>query len=182
MSNQGWSAGEENQGVFSGTQNDNPTSSGVVLQERSPSPAPSKQTQQQTAVRSTTPDGTVVAADVAIRDSNGNAISQSNPLPISGTISVSLDSAKTPTVLNITADTITEYTISLPQTTKKFSIKTRNHSSFSMSYTLGGTGTNFISVGMGSSYNEEGLQLLAPLSVSVKPNKTSEIIEVLYWQ
>jgi hypothetical protein len=51
-----------------------------------------------------------------------------------------------------------------------------------MSYTISGTSTNFISVGMGSSYYEEGLQLINPLSIYIKPNKPNEIIEVLYWQ
>jgi hypothetical protein len=123
-----------------------------------------------------------VAADVSIHDADGNAFSEDNPLPISGTISVVIDGAEIPTILNIVAATATEYAIPFPKPTKKFTIRMRNYSSFSVSYTLGGTVTNFVSVGMGSSYNEEGLQLSNPLSVYVKPNKTNEIIEVLYWQ
>lgn len=101
-SNQGWSAGEENNGVFSATQNDNPTSSGVVLQERAPTPAPALQKMQQTAVRGTDP-ATVVAADVSLHDSLGNAISTANPLPVVltdgsiniGTINANLEVALT---------------------------------------------------------------------------------------
>jgi len=83
VANQGWSAGENNDGVYDPDQNDTVSSAGVVLQERSPSPAPSKQTQQQTAVRGTEGSNTnVVSADVSIHDGSGNAYNLANPLPV----------------------------------------------------------------------------------------------------
>ena len=137
---------------------------------------------EQEVERNTYEEEPVVARRVILVDPLGNSIDDDNPLPIDGTISVALDSAKTPTILNITALTATEYMILFPQPTKKFAIRTRNYSSFKMSYIPGGTNTTFISIGMGSSYNEEGLQLLNPLPIYIKPNKPNEIIEVLYWQ
>lgn len=137
---------------------------------------------EQEVERNTYEEEPTVARRVLLVDPLGVSIDDSNPLPIEGTISVSLDSAKTPTILNIVAVTTTEYLILLPKPTKKFLIRTRNHSSFNLSYAPGGTSTNFLSIGMGCFYNEDGLQLLNPLPVYVKPNKPNETIEVLYWQ
>ncbi len=65
--------------------------------------------------RNTYEEEPVVARRVLLVDPLGNSIDDGNPLPIDGTISVSLDSAKVPTILNIIAVTATEYTISFPQ-------------------------------------------------------------------
>jgi hypothetical protein len=137
---------------------------------------------EQEVERNTYEEEPVVARRVVLVDALGEKIDDDNPLPIDGTISVALDSAKVPTIINVTALTATEYVVVLPQPTKKFLIRTRNHSSFKISYTSGATNINFISIGMGCLYNEEGLQLLNPLPVYVRPNKPNEIIEVLYWQ
>lgn len=107
MGNQGWSAGENTDGVFNPDQNDTVSSAGVVLQERSPAPAPSKQTQQQTAVRGTDGSNTnVVSADVSIHDGSGNAYTLANPLPVfvtsaaGGSTPIFTESAGTLTSLN----------------------------------------------------------------------------------
>lgn len=56
-----------------------PDSVGLVLQERGSAASPTTQTQQPTAIRGTN-DTNVVAADVAIRDHDGNKFNQANPL------------------------------------------------------------------------------------------------------
>jgi len=68
-------------GVYNVTLNTEPSSSGLVAQERNAAAAPERQNQQVTAVRGTT-DATVVALDVALRDSSGEAIDASNPIAV----------------------------------------------------------------------------------------------------
>lgn len=67
-------------GIYDATNNTDPSQVGLVALVRNASPADSQQTQRLTAVTST--DTTVRALDVALRDSAGDALSTTNPLPV----------------------------------------------------------------------------------------------------
>jgi len=68
-------------GDYDGTTNTRPSSQGVILHDRVATPAQADQNFRPTGVASS--DGSnAKAADVAIRDENGNAFTTSNPLPV----------------------------------------------------------------------------------------------------
>lgn len=86
-----------------------------------------------------------------------------------------------PTILNISATTLGEYTISIPAQTKRVLIKTRKSSTFHLAFVAGQTSTNYLTINAGCTYEEQGISLAALTSFYVSPQKPNEIIEVLYW-
>jgi len=69
-------------GVYDGTSNTEPANIGLVTQERNAAASDTRQTEQLTGKRGTV-DTTVVALDVSLHDEDGNAYSDTNPLPVS---------------------------------------------------------------------------------------------------
>jgi hypothetical protein len=68
-------------GVYDVSANTEPANIGVVGQERNVASSDTRQTEQITAKRGTTSTD-VVAMDVSLHDSNGNAIDENNPLAV----------------------------------------------------------------------------------------------------
>lgn len=66
-------------GDYDATNNKRPSSQGMILSDRDASPSESTMNKRPTAVSG---DNDKVAVDVAISDSNGNHITESNPLPV----------------------------------------------------------------------------------------------------
>jgi len=67
-------------GIYNGSTNSNPSTSGITAQTRNVTSADSRQAQLPTAKRGTTNTDTV-SLDVSIHDHNGNEYSESNPVP-----------------------------------------------------------------------------------------------------
>lgn len=65
-------------GVYSGTDNTEPASMGVILHDRHATPGMAQQTMPQTAVQ----NGTAISADVALHDHTGAAYGLNNPLAV----------------------------------------------------------------------------------------------------
>lgn len=87
--------------------------------------------------------------------------------------------AKTPTIQNISAAVAgTEYNAALPDGTKMFIIRARNHSAFEFYFTAAATDT--INVPAGSSYFQQGLTTVG-LTVYFKAANNSEEFEILSW-
>lgn len=122
---------------------------------------------------------------VAIRtlsvDEYGTPISDTNPLPIDGTISVQMDGPTNPVILNIPTPTLTEYILTLPMATKRFHLKMRGTSGIKMGWTPGSTISNYLSISPGSVMSEDNLQLSAALFLYIRPTKAGDTIELLYW-
>lgn len=121
------------------------------------------------------------ARRVLLVDQDGNFIDDLNPLPISGTINVAVDSADTPTVFNLSvAMANTEYSQALPENTKKLLIKSRVHNAtLQFSFEIGDSGTNFVTIPFGAFYESDGL-LLGSKTLYIRSSKATTI-EILAW-
>jgi hypothetical protein len=144
-----------------------------------------------------TVDTTVNIGDVRItaQDNDPNPGNQHSSVRISdgvddlainpdGSINVNFaaSNAANPTIMNVLAPVAnTEVSFQLPVLAKRFLIKTRTSASFKMSFQVGGTTTNYISLSSGSVYNEDGVVLSGPLDIYASTGKSGETIEVLYW-
>lgn len=79
-------------------------------------------------------------------------------------------------------DKALEYTITLPQSIKRFALKTRQNSVLRLSYTAGETLlTEYITLDYGVTYSESNLSLTGAMNVYLRANKGSVDIELLYW-
>jgi hypothetical protein len=118
-------------------------------------------------------------------DQYGRYYTDLNPVPIDGSITLEDGSGiKTPFISNVEiALANTEQEIIIPQLTKKFLIKIRGgNSKGQLSYTLGESGSKFITIMYGNWYLEENLKLDSNLKLYVQVNKPSQVIEILTWQ
>jgi hypothetical protein len=113
-------------------------------------------------------------------DQYGNPYTSSNPLPVQGTFSAS-PIPLVPTIFNLSMPLAnTEYSFNFPNKTNKFMIKIRDGmAKTKIAYVPGESGTNFITLGMGCSYGEE--VVLSGQTIYFQANKTSQIMEILYW-
>jgi hypothetical protein len=122
---------------------------------------------------------------VAIRsilvDDCGDTYGENNPLPVEGTLTVSIGGLSAPSIINTPAPTITEYAIPLPANTKEFKIKMRNAMGMKLAWVSGDTATNFITMHPGTVYHQADLKLTAPLNVYVLPRVAGSVIEMSYW-
>jgi hypothetical protein len=124
----------------------------------------------------------VVARRSILVDCLGRPYATDNPVPIQGSVSVTINGVTAGVVLNVPAPLAnTEYTVTVPTTAKRFLIRMRNASRCQLSYTVGTTGTNYITMNAGTVYAEDSLMLNAPLSVYFRPSKPNETAEVVYW-
>lgn len=90
--------------------------------------------------------------------------------------------ATNPTISNTTLTlAATEYSIVIPASTVRLYIKARNGSKLKFSYTLGDSGTTFVTVPAGSSYTEDVLNPAATLTLHVQSTTAGEIVELLTW-
>ena len=121
------------------------------------------------------------ARRVVLVDIDGNPITDQNPVPISGTISVAVDSADTPTIYNLDVLVAnTEYSQVLPSNTKKLLIKSRVHNAtLQFAFAVGQSGTNFVSIPFGAFYESEGL-LLVGKTLYIRSTKVTTI-EIMAW-
>jgi hypothetical protein len=120
----------------------------------------------------------VIAHRVTLVDDRGENVSDANPLPIDGNITVTSSGIKNPTILNISTLSNTEITIPIPKDAKKYLIKARDYSKMTVAYVSGSV--NFITVSMGTVYSEDSLILDSILNIYVKTTK-NDIVELLYW-
>jgi hypothetical protein len=91
-------------------------------------------------------------------------------------------SVSTPNIQNISISLAnTEQSFSFPSTTKKFEIKLRGSGRLQISYTSGASGTNFITLPIGTSYSVNDLNLSGNLDIYFQSSKASETLEIEYW-
>lgn len=95
---------------------------------------------------------------------------------------VSTRSKTTPTIQNVTlVAAATEYSITIPTASVAFSIRTRGCSKCQFAFTSGDSGTNYITLWPGETYNEEGLTSNASITIYIQTPKAGEILEVWSW-
>lgn len=86
---------------------------------------------------------------------------------------------KTPTILNTTlAVANTEYTITIPQTAKRVTLKSRL-GRLKVKYATGGT---YVTIHNGTTYSEENLGLVTTLDIFIESTQTNDVIELIYWE
>jgi len=123
------------------------------------------------------PDAGDIADSVQVGD--GTEILEINP---DGSINVSFVGKKTPTIFSVAAASAnTEYSLSIPSTTKKYRFRNRGNARVQYSFVSGASGTNYITVKPGNIEIEENLQLDSNLTIYFQTPKSGQEIEVLLW-
>lgn len=118
-------------------------------------------------------------------DEYGRYYTDTNPLPIDGTISIEDGgTVGTPAIQNVTAILAnTEYIVVVPMNAKRFIIKIRGgNSKGQLSFQVGQSATNYVTIEYGNCYKEDGLSLNSNLNLYVQTNKANQIIELLTWE
>jgi len=95
---------------------------------------------------------------------------------------VAVRTKTTPVIQNVTlALANTEYSIVVPTASVSYSIRTRGCSKLQLSFTATQSGTNYITVWPGETYNEEGLTSAASITLYVQSKTAGEVLEVWTW-
>lgn len=115
-------------------------------------------------------------------DKIGRAISSSNPLPIDGTIAVTLDT--TPDTQNIqninVANANTEFSINLPDNTKRYFIRVRDDlAKGRIAFGVGETSTKYWTFTRGTTFDSSALNLPINSTIYMQVNKPDQVIEVI---
>jgi len=131
-------------------------------------------------------------------DADGNPIYNNNPLkgltfnPFTGSFEVSQSSGSSGPSLNSATEVEiinfniavkdVEESVSIPDGTKKFTLRSRNKlSEIQLSYTQGESNTNFLTLRKGANLSEDNLSLTGK-NLYVRSNKDSTILEIMIWK
>jgi hypothetical protein len=131
------------------------------------------------------PDGSI-DTNVNISASSGDNISISdgtNDLLINpdGSINVNINPLTTPLIANqVVTLANTEYSYTFPANTKKFSLRTRGNARLQVAFVATQSGSNFITVYPGNTYEEIGLKITG-ITAYFQSNKAGETVEILSW-
>jgi len=114
-------------------------------------------------------------------DEVGDPVNDTNPLPIDGTIQVEAIAGKSPQIYNVSAPVANqEYSQALPAGTVKFLIRPRKVSKVKFSFAAGTSGTNYITIPPGNSYDDPDLNLTGK-TLYFQCNKPNQTFEILAW-
>jgi hypothetical protein len=161
-------------GIYAFLGNPDPDNIGLIGHIRAVSPGDSDQTNRITSIT----NGTIHALDVAIHNSDGTPIDNSNPMVVdSGT------TATTPITYNVLAPVAgTEYSQVIPVGTKRFMAKVRSgDAKTQFAYVSGQSGTNYTTIRAGVFYEEINLNLTAPITFYFQTNLAGQVLEMLVW-
>jgi hypothetical protein len=131
------------------------------------------------------PDGSIDANTNLTAASGDNvAISDgTNTLQINpdGSINVNINPSTTPSITNIAVPAAnTEQSHTFPANTKKIKIRARGNSIIKYSFNSGQSGTNYITIFPGNTYEETDLKLTS-VTVYFQLTKAGDIVEILSW-
>lgn len=131
------------------------------------------------------PDGSIdTNTEIDAADGDNIAISDgTNTLNVNpdGSIDVNVSPLTSPLIVNqLVASANTEYSYSFPANTKKFTLRMRGSGRLQLSFTVGQSGTNFITIYPGNTYEEIGLKLTG-ITAYFQSNKAGETVEILSW-
>ena len=101
-----------------------------------------------------------------------------------GSINVNSGASKTPTIQTFNITSLTEQSIILPITTKRFIVKVRDYTcSMNIAFEAGETNVDYLTVPRGCSYSEENLNLTTLYrTIYFKTNKINVIVECVSWE
>jgi hypothetical protein len=98
-----------------------------------------------------------------------------------GSINANINPSTTPIITNQIATLAnTEYSYTFPMNTKKFSLRTRGNAKIQLAFVSLQSGTNFITISPGNSYEEKDLKLVS-VTAYFQLNKAGETVEILSW-
>ena len=113
---------------------------------------------------------------------NGNRLTVNPDGSINVNASIGVSGTANPIIVNIPTPLAgTEYSTTMPKTTKRFLFRMRNASKCQVAFVSGGTTTNYITMNSGVCYGESELSLAAPLTIYFNSFKPAEVAEILYW-
>lgn len=126
----------------------------------------------------------IMAKRVIPVDRIGKYFSTLNPFPVQVTSSPPVGSANTPTITEFTiAAASTEVNHVLPENTKYIRIKVRGHSAvLRISFSSGGTSSNYITIPRGSTYEKNDLNTPAGLTLYFQVDRPNQILEIETWK
>lgn len=132
-------------------------------------------------------DGSI-DANIELDASDGDNVAIADPttgnklkVESDGSINANINPATTPLVINQIATLAnTEYSYTFPANTKKFSLRTRGNAKIQLSFVSSQSGTNFITISPGNSYEEKDLKLVS-VTAYFQLNKAGETVEILSW-
>lgn len=109
-------------------------------------------------------------------------MSQFSPSGAAGSTStVILSGASNPTVANVSIGSAnTEYNYLLPTNTKKFHLKMRDGAALKLAYTIGTTGTTYVTIPAYNMYTEDQLSVTA-VTLYFQTPSPSGVVEIISW-
>lgn len=101
-----------------------------------------------------------------------------------GSINVNSGASKTPIIQTFNITSLTEQSIILPVSTKRFLIKVRDYACvMNIAFEAGETSVDYLTVPRGCSYSEENLNLTTLYrTIYFKTNKINVIVECVSWE
>jgi len=102
---------------------------------------------------------------------------------ITGTIRAraTIQESQSVNIYNVSVATAnTETTISLSGNTKKFMIRCRGNAGIKLAFNVGESGSNYLTISPGTSYQEDGLNYTGNLYIQT--TKPTQVIEVVEWE
>lgn len=115
-------------------------------------------------------------------DKVGRPYTSDNPFPVDGDFSVSLETTPdTQEIQNISVvNANTEFSIALPDGTKRYFIKVRNHSAKGrIAFTTGETSTNYWGLTRGIVFDSEDINLPISTTIYMQLDKADQVVEVI---
>lgn len=99
-----------------------------------------------------------------------------------GSIKVVFAGVSTPLIQNIPiAAANTQYSVSLPASTRRFHFKNRGLGKLQVSFITGQTNTNFFTLHAGAVYSEENVSLSSTLTLFFQSSLAGQTVELLRW-
>lgn len=119
-----------------------------------------------------------VAERVIGVDEWGKFYTTANPFPVAmpGNSTTELTVVNKPILL-----ANTEYSVAVPQNTKKFEFKNRKDAKVQYCFIAGETNTNFMTLSPGSSKQIDGLGLIVGKTIYFRATKDDQVMEILFW-
>ncbi len=131
-----------------------------------------------------------VAMRASLVDVMGDKITSANPLPVDATLNigdlmVDVQHPTAPTIVNHTIVTAnTEFSLALPDDTKRFKLKVRDgKANLKMAFATGEiAASRFVKIRKGFWQEEGDMDLPDSFSIFLESDKSGEVIELLSWQ
>jgi hypothetical protein len=98
------------------------------------------------------------------------------------TLNVSSPAVTTATIVNSTLTNANqEYSFTLPANTQRFTLRLRTPGVLKLSYVVGTSGTNYMTIPPGASLSEDGLATTGSYVLYVQSPQSGAVVELVSW-